>query len=265
MSSFLKEILFHKWVEKYISTKTIVWTAIIFAVTFLIRQPIKKLLNEYIVSPFLSKIEKGEQLDFFFIVTFILILGDFFRKKFRRYILAPEQFAFLMSVTLVYVVFRYSNEWDFIRLTFCERIAIFDLIFVVFAVNFLLFFKKNISSVYIKSCQFWNNLSISKLFKRSSNESNENKLEVKVTSFLPDNPIENEKEDDLNRTNFAEKLAVKITHLDNNKNAFAIGIIGEWGSGKSSFINLVRTKIEGLTKSNNHVELDFGRKVVQKK
>lgn len=63
--------------------------------------------------------------------------------------------------------------------------------------------------------------------------------------FLIDSPINSHSEDIYKRTQFAELLSKKIQSELENKNAgaLAIGINGTWGSGKTSFSNLVKEKI----------------------
>lgn len=57
--------------------------------------------------------------------------------------------------------------------------------------------------------------------------------------FFTEYPIKNKNEDELNRTIFAKHLAKSI--LQNKENeCLTIGLIGKWGSGKSSIINIAR-------------------------
>lgn len=56
-------------------------------------------------------------------------------------------------------------------------------------------------------------------------------------------PIENKGEDKLNRKNFTENIADKINKYE-EKEMFTIGIHGEWGSGKSSIINMLKEDID---------------------
>ncbi|MBI3231529.1 MAG: hypothetical protein HYZ51_00380 [Candidatus Doudnabacteria bacterium] len=56
--------------------------------------------------------------------------------------------------------------------------------------------------------------------------------------ILPDYPIENEKQDQLKRFPLAAKVAEMVSTFS-GKESFVIGVEGKWGSGKTSFINLV--------------------------
>ncbi|MED3613974.1 P-loop NTPase fold protein [Bacillus wiedmannii] len=52
------------------------------------------------------------------------------------------------------------------------------------------------------------------------------------------NPIENESEDKLNRAVFAKRIANALEKQ--GKDSLTIGLLGEWGSGKSSVYNLIK-------------------------
>lgn len=64
--------------------------------------------------------------------------------------------------------------------------------------------------------------------------------------FYSDKPINNNREDMLNRSVFSEQLAKAIlsyTSIDN----FTVGLCGKWGSGKTSILNMVVEHINNLT------------------
>lgn len=57
-----------------------------------------------------------------------------------------------------------------------------------------------------------------------------------------DKPIDDEKDDLLNRTDFAKHFAKDVVMLS-EKNNFTISLNGAWGSGKTSLINLIKNEI----------------------
>ncbi len=61
--------------------------------------------------------------------------------------------------------------------------------------------------------------------------------------FASDKPIKTRGEDDLGRKPFAEKLAKEIK-LRKQPDSLVIGLYGEWGSGKSSILNMVAEAIK---------------------
>ena len=63
---------------------------------------------------------------------------------------------------------------------------------------------------------------------------------AKVTS---DNPIRRLEEDTIDRAVAAKSFARQVLELD-AKEGVVVGVLGAWGSGKTSFINLARTELE---------------------
>jgi predicted KAP-like P-loop ATPase len=57
-----------------------------------------------------------------------------------------------------------------------------------------------------------------------------------------DNPITFPEEDTIGRNSFAQSFAKQILSLDVS-NGSVIGVLGAWGSGKTSFINLARNEL----------------------
>lgn len=62
-----------------------------------------------------------------------------------------------------------------------------------------------------------------------------------------DNPITSSKQDELGRTQVAKDFAKNIRKLD-AKEGLVVGILGPWGSGKSSFVNLMREEFASKPK-----------------
>ena len=62
---------------------------------------------------------------------------------------------------------------------------------------------------------------------------------MKITG---DNPIALPGEDTIGRNSLAQSFAKQILSLDTSKGS-VIGVLGAWGSGKTSFINLARNEL----------------------
>jgi hypothetical protein len=71
--------------------------------------------------------------------------------------------------------------------------------------------------------------------------------------FSEDSPLINEKDDELNFKDYAKEISDKIS-IGTYKKAFAIGINGKWGSGKTSLLNLI---IEQIKKEESNVIINF--------
>jgi len=55
--------------------------------------------------------------------------------------------------------------------------------------------------------------------------------------FIPDRPIKSLNEDQLSRQNFAMSIGEAILKSQ-TKDSFVIGLLGKWGSGKTSLVNM---------------------------
>lgn len=64
---------------------------------------------------------------------------------------------------------------------------------------------------------------------------------------LIDAPIRSSAEDDLGRAPVAQEFAQSILELDASQ-GLVVALLGPWGHGKSSFINLMREEFEGVPK-----------------
>lgn len=71
--------------------------------------------------------------------------------------------------------------------------------------------------------------------------------------FFSEKPISSKENDLLGRAKVASDLAKEIEYYD-KEDSLTIGIVGKWGSGKTSFINMV---LENFKKNNNYIVIKF--------
>ncbi|MGE5631861.1 MAG: P-loop NTPase fold protein [Caulobacteraceae bacterium] len=102
---------------------------------------------------------------------------------------------------------------------------------------------------------------LSKLFKRSKKSevidcTNDKAIHADSQSnsmkITGDNPITLPEEDTIGRNSLAKSFAKQILSLDTSKGS-VIGVLGAWGSGKTSFINLAKNELN----QKNITVLDF--------
>ena len=72
---------------------------------------------------------------------------------------------------------------------------------------------------------------------------NSNQASPTIPYFDGDQPVERREDDRLGRRSFAESLARQVQAVP-AKHGFTIGITGEWGSGKTSVLNMVAETLE---------------------
>lgn len=69
-----------------------------------------------------------------------------------------------------------------------------------------------------------------------------------------DTPLNDIEEDLMSRKTLALNVSKQINAYSNNKSSFSIGIVGPWGSGKSSFLNFI---FEEIKNENQNIVLKF--------
>jgi predicted KAP-like P-loop ATPase len=67
-------------------------------------------------------------------------------------------------------------------------------------------------------------------------------MEETNTMIKSDEPIRNPEDDQLGRANLAAVIAGEIRNIDASE-GFVVGVLGPWGSGKTSLINLIRAEL----------------------
>ena len=74
--------------------------------------------------------------------------------------------------------------------------------------------------------------------------------------FQNDSPIRSKNEDKLNRYDFSEKLGKSILQWTDDT-SLVVALYGDWGSGKSSIINLTQEYIKKTTSTDRKRPIVF--------
>ena len=72
--------------------------------------------------------------------------------------------------------------------------------------------------------------------------------------YRTDNPIEKQEEDLLGRATFSNQLGKGIYEY-NGKSGLVIGLFGEWGTGKTSVVNMAENEIKRLSEKDENKPL----------
>lgn len=155
------------------------------------------------------------------LLTFILIviaICDIVKKYRARYQYDVKVILSLFFVSIVLIVCRLSGDYDYVNwiwfISYVDVLTFFCITYVIAAIV-------NKIRLYYD------------LFKSKSKES------VSSTeSILNDWPIEHKEDDIFDLEDEAIKLAERIKTLDRNK-TWSIAISAPWGTGKTSFLNLI--------------------------
>lgn len=194
--------------------KTSLIGALLFAAILLFfRIPVSNLLDWAIVNPLFATFESSIGKDIFlFILLFSLIL----------FIELEAQWKVVLRFFLYGLVFygfqRANNYWTFIYTSLIEGLTYWDIVFIAGA--FCLIFTL-----------LWNC------------KKNNTVVQEQHDGFIEDNAVTSPEEDHFKRTIVAAEIA-RLILLTNNRKSMAIGILGEYGSGKTSFLNLINVELE---------------------
>lgn len=191
----------------------------------------EELFNAIIVNPILSKVEKNCSSDTVFLLGIASIIIYTCNRREKKYIPSYKLFWATIIFTTLYGYYRCTNSvWSFTSFSLVEELKYFDLIFIVAICYFALIapFYKTI------------------LFPKPESKIDE-------TGFMFDQPIGGkDNEDKLGYEPYATTVAKKLNHT-NGDNAFAMGINGKWGSGKTSFLKMVRKHLD----KTDVIEIEF--------
>lgn len=167
--------------------------------------PISVLLNTVLVKPLFTSFTASVAKDItltLFLVCFVIWMVNNQHSKFLNRI--------AIYTFVVYIFQRTSQYWHFIPTASSHQITYWDLIAVAFVIPAPIRFLKR----------------------------QKNKIDQISHGFIEDTTVTKYEDDHFQRKTVANEIA-RMIELTNNKKSFAIGILGEYGSGKTSFLNLI--------------------------
>jgi multidrug transporter EmrE-like cation transporter len=201
----------------HISRKTVLLVLIII-LFFLAHNKVIEIYNEIIVNNFFKHIEGNVQSLIWtnILIVCTLIYFYYFSKEKKK---IPIEIVFIAGfLLLIYLGYRFNSYYfQFHRSSILPNF--------VFADYFIFLFGGII---------------ILKLIELTWKEDEAIYFD---DPFLWDAPIDNASDDKFHRKETAERLARKIQSKltnDTGKGSLAIGVNGEWGSGKTSFANMIK-------------------------
>ncbi len=203
---------------------------LILIVFIIFRASIWEYYNEKIVGKYLSTVKSHWIIDctFIFLAIFTLIVTIhlvLIKKRISNYLF----YLLLVLFVLFFYCRIFSSKYFFEPYFWFSPLKYVDYIFILFG-----------SILLLKISDWVNGFEKPKYFN---------------SAFYIDFPINVRKDDVYRRADFALLLAKKIQSELGNKEAgaLAIGINGPWGSGKTSFSNLIKENIQ----QNNRIIINF--------
>lgn len=190
----------------------------------------ESLITENLVNPFFSKFDSAWYTIVFFFVTLAFVLYRFGYLIKYRFKPPTTQLLLLSICCFIYLYYRIStNLWIYESVFW--KIKYFDLIPLVTIFEVLLYILASFSRC---------------------NSAKDKNPQNGVSSFFLDKEINGSDVDLLGREDLAKKLVSRIENTE-ALSSFAIGIVGKWGSGKTSFLHLISRNLT----ADKFIEINF--------
>lgn len=205
-----------KWLENNMS--------IIIAILFLILclgliETVKAVINKTLL--FITCFERNVWLDWLFILlTTIVVITTVYNWFYKQKKVSPQISGLLLVVCSLYAYFRLFDKTSYLYACYWNGpIAYLD-------------------------CFALDGLSLLILWLLQQFPKKHNPRGAKIYSFDLDAPIDKADSDLFNLSSLVSRIVSYITYTDVSQGAFSMGIVGEWGDGKSSLMNLIEEKIK---------------------
>lgn len=205
------------------------FTLILIALFLSLEKVIVSLYKKVIVDTFLSKFTSSPINDILFALVIIFLIIGTLHKIHIRFYITINTIVYLIFIMLFYSYVRFIYSDNLLGLMDENRIKYFDLIYVLF-----------LCTIITKSA-----------FNRI-NKGLINQSEEKI-SFYDDTPELSSEKDVLNRKELALKVG-RYIKSNPSLNPIAIGIVGKWGEGKSTFMSFIK---ESFIHDEKYLTVDF--------
>lgn len=249
--------------------------SLILCIILIFNNSIIAFTNKYLVNPIFSSIKQNLTIDVAVLVI-TLISCIYYYSKFRKELtFCSFRFSTIALIYTVYLLCRNSELWEFTSFSLNPFFYYFDCILLLGVIEIIItvkviFYKMSgiiIGSLYKdklkKNILNFIDGTISKISKwlqlvKYNNKESEINASI-IRPFIYDNPTLN---DDYKRGGYANIICDKListynsSHKSNSKESlpsFTVGISGDWGSGKTSFLKLMKSYLE----NNNQICYDF--------
>ncbi|PJJ64590.1 KAP-like P-loop domain-containing protein [Chryseobacterium geocarposphaerae] len=183
--------------------------------------------KKYLVGKFLMffSVSWITECAFYFIIILFIVWA--INKYQKGFYFKPNTIVYSVIILFFYTYIRWSFGKDMKSLETISFIKYFDLVyFIIGTVVLLQFFFK---------------------LKRKEKDISE------IIPFYPDSPIHTSSEDILNRKEKALQVA-RFVKSNQSESSIAIGIVGKWGDGKTSFMSLIE---ESFTGNGDYIIIKF--------
>ncbi|MES2827103.1 MAG: P-loop NTPase fold protein [Bacteroidota bacterium] len=201
----------------------------LFLLSILLINPLKDKFDAWLVKPWISQISSNPLNDVIFLLVALTVVIMNIAQLRKKAQVGNDWVLISLFLSICYTFCRLNSSYSYTGLTFYTSLKYADLcmaaVLSIWAIKVLNMLERNSPPKFFDD------------------------------PFIVDVPIEQIEKDSLNRRSFARRIAEKIQSkpLLDNAGALAIGITGEWGSGKSSFKNLIKNSLY----TDNRIIIEF--------
>lgn len=217
--------MFVEFIKSKISIKQLKIIIIILFIFLLFKGFIKSIYATLVIENVLKYFETGLISDIIFFtafISFIYILVEKIKKNFQFSI--NQLFVNLIILCGYFYYRNIDGSFEFYSISITNKIYYCDILLIPFLISLIVIIKNYV--VYIKKS-------------------------VPIGGFITDNPLGKYGVDEYGREKYAKNLAEMVDKTSNDS-SLAIGINGRWGSGKSSFLDLIIRHLD-----NDDIVIDF--------
>lgn len=176
------------------------------------------------------------------ILSYILFYILYFVRTYHKALIHPRKiYAYTIAIAVVYAFYKYivCIDWQYVSFSF-SKIKYLDSFYIPLITSVII--------CMIIRCNRYFNL------KKQSVTTERDQTNEPI-GFIDDMPGEADDEDLYNRKPFAEILARNLLKPNlpetsqnsndkkNTNEAFALGIVGEWGAGKTRFLKMIKSNL----------------------
>ncbi|PIQ21982.1 MAG: hypothetical protein COW65_05745 [Cytophagales bacterium CG18_big_fil_WC_8_21_14_2_50_42_9] len=204
---------------------------VFFCILILFKTRIEILFNSILVVPILQYCKFSPFNDAVIFCCLALVFSYFIKLFLSNYIVSRKFLLLLVIISCIYLYYRFVNPiWNYTPFYFFRKAYYSDVLFFIIPALYFLLVLRNYYSRNISKSNSLNSFD----------------------SFNTDTPLKTDEIDLLKRRPLAAQLArrIKATY---SEEALAIGITGSWGTGKTSFMKMIKEKFD----ENETILIDF--------
>nr|WP_320023419.1 P-loop NTPase fold protein [uncultured Draconibacterium sp.] len=177
-----------------------------------------------------------ESKEFWIVIFSMVVLVCYILKSFENNAF-PNRSKFLNDLVIVFLCGWY---WLFLRTE-------------VYEINGIQFELESYSFVNFKYFDFLLTPGIFSLFRLISDFISRSKKIEHRSVWINDKPLVNIESEDFGRKELVNRVVSEINSFSDHESSFTIGIVGPWGSGKTSFIKILQDKVN----TGQNIIIDF--------